>query len=726
MTDDVIEELEHTRDELRDTGRAVMGVTGKEEAPPLRQVLREHNVSMYPLVALNLLYIVDQFQASAIITMAPEISDGLGVPLAVLAGTFSLQGLVISLASLPVAALVQRKARRAAVSIVTAFAWAIVTACTGFVGGALALALLVVLDGASSASVRTVHNPLLYDLYPPAARMRVFSLHTTAIYASLMLAPATVALLTWLGLTWRGVFLVMGGVCLLVACYALKLRDPGFGAQDVALLRQAVREELHTESAEVVDASLGFFEAVRRVMLIATVRRLLMAFVFFGMFLTPLSLFISIFLDEKFLMGPTARGLFGALTPVTSIVALVAMGRLGERWYAGDPGRLMRYSGAAIGAGVVLLVCSALMPTVVLFGVVVSLALACFGVMTPALTVAIQAVIPPQVRTHAVALQGIATFGVGSLIGVLFLGGLQERFGTGVAIIGLAVPGVVCGFLLASTSRFVADDITRLVDAVVEEEEQRALVASGAKVPLLAVRGVDFAYDQLQVLFDVSFTLDEGEMVALLGTNGAGKSTLLRVISGLGLPSAGTVRFQGTDVTYLDPQRRVELGIMQVAGGKGTFPKLTVVENLKAFGYPLGRDKAAVDRGIERVFEAFPRLAERRNQLAGTMSGGENQMLALGCAYIVKPRILIIDELSLGLAPKVVGELLDLVRAINAEGTAVVLVEQSVNIALSLVDHAYFMEKGEIRFDGPADELLERGDLLRSVFLQGAAKGLSR
>ena len=271
----------------------------------------------------------------------------------------------------------------------------------------------------------------------------------------------------------------------------------------------------------------------------------------------------------------------------------------------------------------------------------------------------------------------------------------------------------------------IGPDITRLVDEVVEEEEQRALVRSGAKVPLLAVRGVDFAYDQLQVLFDVSFTLDEGEMVALLGTNGAGKSTLLRVISGLGLPSSGTVRFNGADVTYLDPQRRVDLGIMQVAGGKGTFPKLTVLENLRAFGYPLGRDKASINRGIEATFEAFPRLAERRNQLAGTMSGGENQMLALGCAYMLRPRVLLIDELSLGLAPKIVGELLDLVRRINDQGTAVVLVEQSVNIALSLVDHAYFMEKGQIRFDGPADELLERGDLLRSVFLQGATAGLN-
>jgi ABC-type branched-subunit amino acid transport system ATPase component len=144
---------------------------------------------------------------------------------------------------------------------------------------------------------------------------------------------------------------------------------------------------------------------------------------------------------------------------------------------------------------------------------------------------------------------------------------------------------------------------------------------------------------------------------------------------------------------------------------------MTVTENLRGFGFTLGRDTRAVDGAIDRCFEAFPRLAERRNQNAANLSGGEQQMLGLSKALILRPQLLLIDELSLGLAPVVVSQLLDMVRAINAEGTAVVLVEQSVNIALNLVDHAYFMEKGEIRFDGAAKELLSRDDLLRAVFL---------
>jgi ABC-type branched-subunit amino acid transport system ATPase component len=264
-----------------------------------------------------------------------------------------------------------------------------------------------------------------------------------------------------------------------------------------------------------------------------------------------------------------------------------------------------------------------------------------------------------------------------------------------------------------------------MVDALVEDEELRVLRDGGARLPLLACRGIDFSYGRLQVLFDVDFSVDAGEMVALLGTNGAGKSTLLRVISGVGLPTNGTIRVDGADITYLDAERRVERGITQIPGGKAVFGPMSVVDNMRVFGFSHGRKRAAIDRGIEESFEKFPRLAERRDQLASTLSGGEQQMLALSKAFIVRPRLLLIDELSLGLAPKVVGELLEMVRVINTSGTAVVLVEQSVNIALSAVDHAFFMEKGEIRFDGRAVDLLGRDDLLRSVFLAGATKGFA-
>jgi ABC-type branched-subunit amino acid transport system ATPase component len=150
------------------------------------------------------------------------------------------------------------------------------------------------------------------------------------------------------------------------------------------------------------------------------------------------------------------------------------------------------------------------------------------------------------------------------------------------------------------------------------------------------------------------------------------------------------------------------------------FGPLTVTENLRSLGYSVRRDRRYLEQAIERCYDVFPRLAERKDNVAATLSGGEQQMLGVAKALILRPRLLMIDELSLGLAPVVVGQLLEMVKAINASGTAVVLVEQSVNIALSLVDHAYFMEKGEMRFDGRAADLLARSDLLRAVFLHGA------
>ncbi|MCA1708684.1 MAG: ABC transporter ATP-binding protein [Actinobacteria bacterium] len=246
----------------------------------------------------------------------------------------------------------------------------------------------------------------------------------------------------------------------------------------------------------------------------------------------------------------------------------------------------------------------------------------------------------------------------------------------------LIIPWSIGALIWRKTAKLIPQDLDRMIDDVLEEEEIQRITSAGGHLPMLACRHIDFSYGQVQVLFGVDFTVDDGEIVALLGTNGAGKSTLLKVISGIGLPSRGSVRFRGADITYLDAERRVPLGITQIPGGRAVFRRLSVAENLRSFGYTLGKDKGSIDAAMDKCFEAFPRLAERRNQKAVTLSGGEQQMLGLSKALILEPRLLLIDELSLGLAPVIVGQLLDMVKAINAEGTAVVLVEQSVNIAL--------------------------------------------
>ena len=241
----------------------------------------------------------------------------------------------------------------------------------------------------------------------------------------------------------------------------------------------------------------------------------------------------------------------------------------------------------------------------------------------------------------------------------------------------------------------------------------------------LALRcsGVEVAYDKIQVLFGVDLEVRPGEIVALLGTNGAGKSTLLKAVNGIVSAKRGTIELEGDDITQMGPVERVKAGIVQVPGGKAIFPTLTVGEHLRTGGWLYRKDTAYFDQAEQEVLEMFPRLRERYDQMAGNLSGGEQQMLGLGMAFIAKPRLLMIDELSLGLAPTVVEELLQTVRRIRDQGTPMILVEQSVNVALSVADRAYFMEKGEVRFEGPADDLLD-SDVVRSVFLEGAASAM--
>jgi len=357
-------------------------------------------------------------------------------------------------------------------------------------------------------------------------------------------------------------------------------------------------------------------------------------------------------------------------------------------------------------------------PMIVCFGV----AGAILNMLSPLLYVCLLSIVPANARPHAQSLAAIF-FAIGGVVGALLLGSVQSQYGVVGTMVAIAIPGIIAGAVVTSAARGIERDLDRMIDDVLEGEEIRRLQTEGRSLPMLACRSIDFSYGQLQVLFDVDFTVDDGEMVALLGVNGAGKSTLLKVISGIGLPTRGSVRYRGQEITYLDAERRLRLGVTQIPGGRAVFGPMTVVENLRSYGYSMGGDRRRIEAAIDTCFDAFPRLAERRGSLAATLSGGEQQMLGLSKALMLRPRLLLIDELSLGLAPVIVGQLLEMVRRINADGTAVVLVEQSVNIALNLVDHAYFMEKGEMRFDGRATDLLERDDLLRAVFLQGAGSG---
>jgi branched-chain amino acid transport system ATP-binding protein len=246
----------------------------------------------------------------------------------------------------------------------------------------------------------------------------------------------------------------------------------------------------------------------------------------------------------------------------------------------------------------------------------------------------------------------------------------------------------------------------------------------GAEV-LLEVKGIDVSFGKVQVLYGVDFEVRRGERVALLGTNGAGKSTVLKAASRIVPISAGIIHWKGEDVTHASPEKLVRSGLAHVPGGRGMFPTLTVDENLRMGGYVIA-DERRLDEEIERVVAYFPWIPSRADQLAGTLSGGEQQQLAVARALLARPELLMIDEMSLGLAPAVITTLMETVqRLVDEEGLTVVVVEQQATFALGYTDRAYFMEKGEVRYSGPSSGLTGRDDLLRSVFLAGAAAGLA-
>ena len=235
---------------------------------------------------------------------------------------------------------------------------------------------------------------------------------------------------------------------------------------------------------------------------------------------------------------------------------------------------------------------------------------------------------------------------------------------------------------------------------------------------LLEVEGLCVNYGRIEAIREVSFSVPEGNVVTLIGANGAGKTTTMKTVSGLRPVRAGRVVFEGQDITHLPAHKRVELGITQSPEGRGCFPGMTVLENLEMGAYTRKDRKATAAEDLDRVYTLFPRLKERATQAAGTMSGGEQQMLAIGRALMGRPKLLLLDEPSMGLAPKLIAQIFSIIREIHAQGTTILLVEQNASQALRTADHAYILETGEIVRDG-AGSALAQDDSIRAAYLGG-------
>jgi ABC-type branched-subunit amino acid transport system ATPase component/predicted MFS family arabinose efflux permease len=664
--------------------------------------------SIVPLAVLFFLNFVDEFDRLAFATLTPELRDAFNLSDAGIASIGIIGGVFTLMAALPIGLLGDRFSR-VRLAMVSAVLWGTMSVATGLAPTVLALFFVRLFAGIGRVANEVIHPSLLGDYYEPRVHPRVFQIHRFANPLSGISGIIAGVIADAMGYRWAFYLLAIPTVLILV--FASRLREPVRG------------ESIDKDLAEQVaaDGAIPFGEARRQLFATRTLKRLWLGGVFLGIGWIPIGQFLSLFFENVYDFGPTGRGLVTTLENVGVAIGLVVGGYLATRvTRTGNVHHLASITGlsfVAFAVGLVLMSISPWAPVSVVFAVIAS---AGVGGFQPAYFSLVGLVSPPKVRSQAFA-WAVLFVGAGGLLAIPLFE-LGDTQGYRVAVGVLAGLVALAGMIGTSAYRFVKRDIeqaTKTLETAVKLKEE--LQKHGARQSLLVCRGIEVAYDQVQVLFGVDMDVKEGEIIALLGTNGAGKSTLLKAISGLVDPIGGAIFFDGRDITHADAPQTAKMGIIQVPGGKAIFPTLSVAEHFRTASWLYSKTPEEVAEATEEVLQMFPRLRERWDQLGGNMSGGEQQMLALGMAFIAKPKLLMIDELSLGLAPTVVEQLLEIVRKIHEQGATIILVEQSVNVALTIAERAYFMEKGEVRFSGPTQELLERGDILRSVFLQGAA-----
>ena len=676
-----------------------------------------------PLIVLTAIYFFDEFDTAAFGVLAPNIEKSFHIS----DSTFSLLVVgnltILLLLVIPLAHYADRLPRRTFAVVLGLFA-GVFSFFTGLAGSALLMFFIRLGNGIGVASNTTVHNSLLADYYDRESRGRVYAVHQSAIYLGAIIGPAFAGSIFSLTGTWRAAFMLAGVAAAVMALIGLRLPEPVRGATD----------DLDAAMAAADEEPISLREAARTLLAVPTLKRQYAATVFIGAGIVPLAFLVPFYFQRVYHVHPFGVGLIQSANAVFLFLGIATSGALTPRWFAKHPGEPLRYAGACLaiyGIGLLGVAISPNMTTAIVVGLVASY----FGGGYYPAHYAVQSIVSPA-RVRTLSFGYGALFLAAGVIGIWIVAvGIFEPswnlsnngFKDYRLALGALLPWwLIAGMVLASARNLVPGDADKALRTLSAAVQLRKNLEEAGERSLLLCSAVDVSYDKVQVLFDVDFEVRQGEIVALLGTNGAGKSTLLKAISGLVDPAGGAIFFDGRDVTHLDAVRSTAAGIIQMPGGRSVFPTLTVGECLRLAGWMYKRhDAAYVKEATAQAIEYFPILDKRSGALAGNLSGGEQQMLGLAMAFIAKPKLLMIDELSLGLAPTVVGQLTDIVRAIHDRGTTIILVEQSVNVALTLAQRAVFMEKGEIRFEGPTSELLDRDDILRSVFLEGAAKGRS-
>ena len=666
--------------------------------------------SPYPLVILFGLNAVDELDRTAFGILLPEIRKDFNIDLKTALALVALASVAALALQVPIAQFADRS-RRVPLAIVGALVWGLFSGMTGFASGIVLLTIARSGSSIGKAVVDPTHNSLLADYYPIESRSRVYSTHRAANAVGSFVGPLAAGLLAFY-FGWQTPFLVFVVPTLIFAFLALKMKEPIRGRWERAATG-ASDEVINTE-----EEPASFAESWRTVQKVASLRRIWWSLPFLATALIGFVTLASVMYDREFGLGERGRGFAAAIAEPFQLVGIVLGSRFVTRRYINDIKGLITFLSTIALATSGVLVLFALAPNVVAavaVNCVISAALATLG---PGLLVAFSLAIPPRARATGFAVASLWV--IPGLLVLPLIGWVADKWSVRIGMLVMVPLFIIGSFILRSMADVVDADIAQVWKATAARSEALYQRRHG-QADLLLVRGVDAGYGGRQVLFGVEIDIKEGEIVALLGTNGAGKSTLLKAIGGIVEADRGAIVLDGRDITHAPPNEIAMLGLSQMPGGAGVFGSLTVQENLQLAGWTKRRDPGGVRASTDEVLQMFPALRSRLDSSAADLSGGQQQMLALGMAFIARPRVLLIDELSLGLAPIVVGQLLPVVQRLAADGVAVLMVEQSVNVALTVAQRAYFLERGTVRFNGPTADLLARPDLLRSVFLSHAS-----
>ncbi|HSM65942.1 MAG TPA: MFS transporter, partial [Ilumatobacteraceae bacterium] len=666
----------------------------------------------FPLVVLFGLNAVDELDRTAFGILLPEIRDEFGIDIQTALSLVALSAVAALALQVPLAQYAD-KTNRIPLVVFGALSWGFFSGMTAFATGLILLTIARSGSALGKAVIDPTHNSLIADYYPIESRSRVYSFHRAANAVGAFVGPLSAGLLAFY-FGWRVPFLVFVVPTVIFAVLAMRLRDP---------VRGRWEREATGASQEIIDTqeeSPSFAESWRTAHKVQSLQRIWWSLPFLATSLIGFVTLAALLYEQKFGLDERARGVAAAVAEPFALVGLVIGARIATRRYVGNVKGLIRFVASIALLTSIASAGFAFSPNIyvaVALNCVISASLAIIG---PGVLAALSLAIPPRARATGFAIGSLWIIPGLAILPVI--GWVADNWSIEIGML-VMIPMFVIGSLLL---RSVADVIDADIAQVWHSAAARSSVLYDRRqgtTNLLLLRGVEAGYDHRTVLHGIDLHLDEGEVVALLGTNGAGKSTLLKSISGIVEADRGAIVLDGRDITHAPPNEIAALGIVQMPGGQGVFGSLTVRENLDLAGWTNRRDADGVRAAIAEVLEIFPVLADRLDTPAANMSGGQQQMLALAMSFVMRPRVLLIDELSLGLAPVVVGQLLPIVRRMADDGVTVVLVEQSVNVALTVAERAYFMERGTIRFDGPTKELLERPDLLRSVFLASANGG---